>query len=182
MGSCRAIGRESTTRPPSAQAAPHGGSGTGRENERTTRTSSRGLSGVDSRSAHRFAQNPQPGRPTSHGHPNRQICAQPMAHLTTLTAIHTRRFAHCRLHNVVTLRYRCPVRRGWCVAPKPPRFVRASCGRSGGWSRAQPYRLDAGSEEEPGLTPSACGVPRGDQTPLAELACCGNLSIWSAAA
>jgi hypothetical protein len=92
---------------------------------------------------------------------------------------------NCRLYNVMTLRDRCPVpARLVCRTAAADASSVHFAGRCGpaGWSKAQRYRLAAGSEEESGLTPSVRGVPQGDQTPLAESASHGSLSIWSAAA
>ena len=63
------------------------------ECERTTRELSWDLSGVRlTFTAQWFVRSPWPGKPAAQSLPkNRQICAQMMAQLTPLLAIHTRR-------------------------------------------------------------------------------------------
>jgi len=76
--------------PVSTQAAPHRGSGTGMEISERPENRRGTCLACGWRSAQWFVRNPRRGRPAAHGHPNRQICAQAMAHSTALTAIHTR--------------------------------------------------------------------------------------------
>src|SRR5262249_17765593 len=92
MASRRAFRRDPQYAATQRQAALHDGA-VRQESERTTRESLRDLSGV----RHVFS-GAVPAEPSAWATrlpcvPNRQICAQTTAHLTALTAIHTRRYS-----------------------------------------------------------------------------------------
>jgi len=70
MGSrCATPGASLGTRPRSAEAASHHGSGTGRRVSERPESRGETCLACDSRSAQRFVRNPRPGKPTAHGHP-----------------------------------------------------------------------------------------------------------------
>jgi hypothetical protein len=54
-----------------------------------------------SHSALRFVQNPGPEKSAAHATPKRQICAETMAHLTALTAVHIRQLTRTEVSNSI---------------------------------------------------------------------------------